>query len=334
MIVNEFQRAQSFNRAKAEERLLERLLFVTMDKAIESYILNCQVEERSKRTIESNRNNLYRFLWWLREGGYPVIIADISPDHIRRFLLYLKEPNRWNSNAISSRHQASATTVDKYYRTLKTFFNWARREKFVNENPLDNIKPPKLPINVIPIYSQEDIKALLAACPQTFLGIRNRAIILLALDTGLRLSELLGILSEDISIPGGLVKVRGKGSKERIVHFGKHVQQALLKYLIVRHQTDYPSLWLTEEGKPLTSRGFQIAFRRLAQSAGLKGKHTIHMLRHTSATLYLDSGDPLSLQYLLGHSSLSMVKRYTESKRAEQAIEQHRKNSPVEKLLE
>jgi site-specific recombinase XerD len=328
MNVNRRQRASDFWANRYRERLLERLILVGMRQAVESFLLNCQVEELSLKTVSFYRGILDIFLGYCEETGLPPVLSQISPDEIRRFLVYVKERKGQRPGV-----KVSAWTTRAYYAALSAFFNWAQGEGFVQDSPMANIKPPKTPKMIIPIYSQEDVKLLLGACPQSVLGIRNRAMIIMDLDTGLRLSELVGILLEDVSIPGGLVKVRGKGAKERIVHFGKLTKQALLKYLVVRPKQECPQLWLTEEGKPLTARGFQIAFRRLTQKVGLKGRCTVHMLRHTAATVYLKTGDPLTLQYLLGHSSLAMVQHYTESGRAEQAVRQHEKSSPVERFL-
>lgn len=309
------------------------LLKVPISKVIESYILNAEVEQRSKKTIEGYRGNLGRFLWFAQKNGYPESVGDLQPDHIRKFLVYVSQSaSRWDSKANTAQHSVTPATVQMYYKTLKAMFNWAKTEGFLEKNPMDNIKSPKLPKVVIPIYADSDIAKLLALCENSLLGIRNRALILMALDTGLRLSELLSIKLDDVSITGGLAKVHGKGAKERVVHFGKITKQALIRYLMTR-PTQGTNLWLTEEGKPLAPAGFRVAFKRMAKKAGLSGRTTVHQLRHTFGTLFLDSGDPLTLQYLLGHSTLAMTQRYTESKRASQAIAAHEKSSPVEKML-
>ncbi|MFC1944457.1 tyrosine-type recombinase/integrase [Chloroflexota bacterium] len=152
-------RSPLFLKDRLKQSLLDLLSIVTLERVVESFILNCQVERLSDRTIGSYQGNLGRFLWFTCEYGYPAAISDISPDHIRKFLAYVSEnKQRWGSEANPARRQAGPATLEKYYKTLKAFFNWAKREGFVTTNPLDNIRPPKLPQRIIPTYNPEQIQ--------------------------------------------------------------------------------------------------------------------------------------------------------------------------------
>ena len=116
---------------------------------------------------------------------------------------------------------------------------------------------------------QEHIRDMLLLCDESkFLGVRNRAIILAFVDTGLRLSELAGIQLKEIDFDRELIKVMGKGAKERVVGIGKVAQKAMLKYLLIRRD-NHPCLWVTEEGRPMQARGIQIMIRRLGKRIGI-----------------------------------------------------------------
>jgi site-specific recombinase XerD len=139
-----------------------------------------------------------------------------------------------------------------------------------------------------------------------------RAILLLFLDTGLRLSELAALRMADLR-PDGSVKVMGKGARERIVPVGSVARQALARYLWVRStpDADQPIFRSERGGGPLGGRGIQQVFRGLKLRAGVPGRCSPHSLRHTFARSYLvNGGDAFSLQRILGHATLDMVKRY------------------------
>jgi len=157
--------------------------------------------------------------------------------------------------------------------------------------------------------------------------------ILVLLDTGVRLSELIGMKLSDIDNDKGYIKVLGKGAKERVVRIGKTTQKALWRYLIYRPQNGRKELWLTEEGKSLGSSGIQSLIKRLKQRAGINGNGSIHRFRHSFSINFLrQDRNVFNLQYLLGHSDLEMVRRYTATLGMEDALKAHEMASPVDAL--
>ena len=164
---------------------------------------------------------------------------------------------------------------------------------------------------------------------------RNRAIVVLALDTGLRASEIAGVTLGQLNLQAGLVKVMGKGAKERIVPIGKFVQATLRHYIDkVRPKpldTGIDNLFLTSDGKPITANSIKLMFTKLAKHSGVKRLHA-HLCRHTFATSYLmNGGDIFSLRGILGHTTFEMVNHYLHFTSA-QITEQHHKYSPMDKL--
>ncbi|MBA7698769.1 Tyrosine recombinase XerD [subsurface metagenome] len=187
-------------------------------------------------------------------------------------------------------------------------------------------RAPKVPKKVIVPFTTEHIRRLLLLCnDRKFLGARNRAIILMFLDTGLRLSELANIQIKDVDFDRETIKVMGKGAKERVVRIGKTAQKALLHYLLMR-QDSFPYLWVSEEHKPLDRRGVQTMIQRLGKRAGVEGvRCSPHTFRHTFATRALLNGaGEFEVQSLLGHEGLAMTRRYTASLRSEAAVVGHR----------
>ena len=185
---------------------------------------------------------------------------------------------------------------------------------------------------VIATFSPQQINDMLELCtPHTFLGSRNRAIVLILLDTGLRLNELTSIKIGDVK--ENMITVWGKGTKQRRVRMGATTQKALWRYMLYHHR-EIEHLWLTEEGLQMQPRGISIMVRRLGKRAGFDDvRCSPHTFRHTFAINFLrNGGDIFTLQYLLGHSSLEMVRRYLGALNAEDAANAHSRYSPVDNM--
>jgi site-specific recombinase XerD len=308
-----------------------------------AFILTKLTEGKSPRTIEFYAENLRRFLWYAERENWPPDLVDISPWHIKAFLGYVAtEKARWGlegNGSETSRQRASQATVRHYYDILKGFFNWLVEEGILAENFMDKIHVAKPMPPVISPYSPGEIRKMLAICNYDFehnarlLGSRNRAIILVLLDSGLRLAELLAMKLGDIHEENGHIKVLGKGRRERVVRVGKTAKSAVDQYLAYRPQNGRRELWLTEEGKPLNETGLQSLVKRLKQRAGVDSEGSIHRFRHTFALQFLRADhNVFNLQYLLGHAELEMVRRYTTTLGMEDALDAHQASSPADLL--
>jgi integrase/recombinase XerC/integrase/recombinase XerD len=193
--------------------------------------------------------------------------------------------------------------------------------------------PPKVPKELIKPFTTQNIEDMLTLCDNSFLGFRNRAIILTFLDSGLRLSELANIQLNDIDFERETIRVMGKGSKERIVRIGKQTQKAVLKYLLQRND-GLGCLWVTEERRPLHRWGIQTMIIRLGKRAGMVNvRCSPHTFRHTFAIMALQNGiGEFNLQWLLGHSTLTQTRRYCGTLGATEAISAHKKAGPVDSM--
>lgn len=202
------------------------------------------------------------------------------------------------------------------------------------------IPVPKAPQKVINTFTHEQIGKLAQACYNSNgNGYRNLTILLLLLDSGIRVSELVNINLEDVNLAEGWIKIiKGKGGKERIVPVGSVVQKSLWKY--INHYRPQPltqkvtRLFLSDDGLPLTRSSIQQMFRRCGKRAGISGvRCSPHTFRHTFAKSYLvNGGDIFSLQKILGHTSLASVRTYLNLFGID-IKKQHQKYSPADNLV-
>ena len=322
---------------------LESVPGTSLRSLVKGYLLTHQTQGSSPNTVEYYRGILTRFLWFAEENDWSDDVRLINEWQIREFLGYVgTETNRWDkqgNGAESSTRKSSSRTVHHYYGALRAFFNWMVGEGFVRDTPLAKVKVQKTKPRVIQPYSLEAIKRIIQLCDYDyehgakFLGSRNRAIVLVLLDSGLRLSELTNIKTHDIDTEKGWIKVLGKGGKERIVRIGKTAQKALWRYLMYRGESDCEEVWLSEEKRPMQSSGVQSAIQSLKKRAGINENGSVHRFRHTFALNFLRADrNPFNLQYLLGHNSLEMVKRYTATMGMEDALKAHEKASPADTM--
>ena len=315
----------------------------SLKSLINGFVLTKQTDGKSPRTVEFYAENLKRFLWFAQQKTWPDDIRMLTEWNIREFLGYVaNETNRWGlkgNGAEPARRKVTHTTVHHYYVCLANFFGWITREGFLKDNPLDKIRVTKPKDKVIKPYTYEDIARMLAVCDMDyesnakFLGSRNRAIVLVLLDSGVRLSELTGMKLQDVNDSNGNIRVMGKGSKERIVRIGKTAQKSLWRYLIHRPNNGREELWLSEEGKMLRPDAVHCMIKRLKERARVGGDGSVHRFRHTFALNFLRvDKNVFNLQYLLGHSELEMVRRYTSALGVEDALKAHEKASPADTM--
>jgi site-specific recombinase XerD len=302
---------------------------------VQGYILNCRCEGKSPSTVGTYEEHLRRFLAYCQQKGIPDQPGKLGAHHLREFLWYVaSEPVRWGGGPATARRAAGQSTVNHYYRVLNTFFRWLEKEGLIPENPLANLKPPKIEQKAIQALSQADVEALLDRCsPKKHLGCRDRAIILVLLDSGMRVSELADLRIADVDMKTGSVLVKnGKGGKQRLVRIGSAARKALWRYLALYRRGNGDRLLLTRNGEPLKTNAIKLMVRRLGKEAGVPNVH-VHKLRHTFAISFLRAGgDIFTLKYLMGHSSLVMVQNYLKSLNAEDAVKAHERFGPVDHM--
>ena len=306
-----------------------RSLSIPLHRLIEGFLLSCKVENKSPKTLSFYKHNLYKFRWYLDKFG----IDTIDASTIRNFLGYVKDTeNRWDSTNARANRMVSPTTVKSYYISLSALFTWALEEQLITANPMATVKKPKLPHKSVKGCEPETIKILINAFNgRSFNDLRNKAMLLMFLDTGLRLSELAGLTLSDINIEKGIIKIIGKGNKERYARIGVKTQKALWNYLAHR-PVEKEYVWLGKGYCKMTVDGIALVIRNLGKRLGIR--LSPHRLRHSFAISFLRNGaNPFELQIALGHTTLEMTRKYTQALGFEDVFKRHVLASPVDRLV-
>jgi integrase/recombinase XerD len=320
------------------------VLSLSLSQAIEGFLLDAAARSLSPRTVADYENSFRKLRAFL--GDPP--IADVTADDVRRFLASLSAVAaapagvaRRPARAIGKKQKLNIHTG------LSALWTWALAGQYVTAHVVRQVQRPKPEKPVIVPFSQEDLRGLLAATgrrsavysrpgkracdharPQ---ALRDRAILLLLLDTGMRASELCGLKLRDVDAKNRAVTVWGKGSKERRLPLGPRSAAALWKYVADarKEATVNEVVFLAQDGAPMTRNGLLRIIYRLGAAAGVADAHP-HRFRHTFAIECLRNGmNERTLQELLGHESLEMLRVYTRIAQTD-IVNGHQVASPVE----
>jgi len=287
---------------------------------------------------------LRNFLWYAREEHWPQDAGEISRDLIRQFLEYVAtSTHRWGYDdpTRSSARRASPGTVNHYGRVVKRLFRWAAdEEELIPDTGIWRLRLPGPHYKQVAPYTDGEVLAMLSGCEDEFrasskmLGARDKAIISIFADTGLRLSELAGIRLADLAPSLKQLRVMGKGAKMRVLPLQGESMKTLNRYLIrFRPPGNSDYLWLNDEGGRLSASAITTMVARLKGRVGVTSSGMVHRFRHYFATRYLENGGNLNaLRLLLGHESLSMVLHYSRWVEANRAIAEHDRFSPLDHL--
>ena len=310
----------------------------TLSECIDYYEICNRAEGKSPKTVNWYSANLNSFRSYLNNRHLPDSIDSIDAKLLREYVLYLLKKSKFSDHPYTPAKDEplSTSTIHGHVRTLRAFFSWLVREGLIETNLARELKPPKTSKKVISTLSDEEILSILRTfSPMSPSEARNQTIFMLLLDTGLRIGELVSLKMEDVHMNEGFLKVLGKGKRERIVPIGCNAQKALQRYLFrYRPKPAHPEIdrvFLSIYGHPLTENSLKLMFARLAKRAGVHRLHA-HLCRHTFATRFLiNGGDVFTLQQILGHSTLEMVRHYV-NLAANHVAMQHQKYSPLDRL--
>lgn len=290
-----------------------------IEALLSSFRLILRAEGLSEKTYVIYADAVRRLGAFRVERGMPPLTA-MTSEHIREFLGEMQGRN-------------APSTVNQRYRSLGRFYKWLLDEGEVRENPMLRIKPPNVPDRLKEHYGTESIERVLKACGErSWTALRDRAMVLVLYDTGVRASELCGMCMDDIDLDEQAVKVIGKGRKERLMPLGAKAALAVDKYLRKRPQTVADHVWVSTRGQPMTFNALRICLRRRFDEAGVPFKG-IHGFRRSFAIAFLDAGGYAEdLQQIAGWNSLQMVQRYTKATASARARHAHKKLSPADRL--
>jgi site-specific recombinase XerD len=298
----------------------------------------------SARTIRDREEAMERVCWFLEnEEECPATLEALTPERLRRFLAYAREPNRAGRYGSQKRPRACTearpATVETYYRRLRTFLNFCLAEGLIHESPLRNVRRPKVPFEQIRPLTEAQIQALLDGARRGRHPERDVALIILLVDTGLRAGELCSLTVGDVDRGTGDLTVLGKGNKRRIVFMGTAARRAVWRYIeayrreAAQDKPLFVSVGGHTSGAALTIYGVHQIVAKAGKAAGVADvRCSPHTLRHTFAVSFLRGGGNLfELQQLMGHTDLTVLRRYVALAQTDLA-EAHRAASPADRM--
>jgi integrase/recombinase XerD len=321
---------------------------LSLSKSIDGFLKFKTAEGLSQRTITSYEYTLNHWLNYIGDRS----VSEIQPSDLTGYMAWLRteyKPVRFNG----SKEPLSAKSIRNVWVTFRSLFGWLHVE-FKYPNPAIEISAPKFQKHPVETFTKEDVEKILKACvysresqteerkkfvmrrPSTY---RDQAIVLVLLDSGLRATELCSLTINDVDLKTGKVTIRhgvtggAKGGKGRTVYLGKVARKAVWRYLAGREDGDdsRAPLFISQADRPFNKDSLRVLINRLGARAEVKKTYP-HKFRHTFAITYLRSGgDVFTLQSLLGHGSLDMVRHYAQI--ADVDVEQaHRKASPADNM--
>ncbi len=321
---------------------------LTLNQAIDGFVYYKTATGKSTHTLADYRTTQRKVMTYFQHD--PAFVDLKRADWIGFFAWlttdYVAQPGGIAPRAVK---RLAPKSIFNIHTNLSSLYTWAVKEEIVDRNLIRTIDPPPFEDPVIVPFTKDEINALLKACDKSRdwqarpgvsnarpTALRDRAIVYVLVDTGIRAEELCNILIDDLNMGSNSIKVHGKGAgndkAERVVYFGKQTARSIWKYIAPRLGNLRSPLFVrsrTAVEAPLNRNTLWQMLDDLGERAGVQDVHP-HRFRHTFAVTYLrNGGDVFTLQNLLGHSDMEMVRRYLSLANADSA-NVHRKASPVD----
>ena len=254
----------------------------------------------SSNTLRGYRRDIFQFINFLKKKKINSF-KSISYQDLLSYLGYLRN------------YGYSETTIGRKVASLKSFFKFLSARKIIKSNPVALLSSPKKPDRLPDFLTLEEVEKILnIPSEKNWQSLRDKAILELLYSTGIRVGELTSLKIGDIDFFQELIKVKGKGKKERIVPIGRYALKALIEYIERRPNKKEKNVFLNKYGKPLSERSVERIIDKFSKKAGIGKKITPHTFRHTFATHMLDRGADLrTVQELLGHERITTTQIYT-----------------------
>jgi len=291
---------------------------------LDEYVFDCQCRKLSDKTIQNYAKQIRYLLNFLEQEKSVMDIEGVDPRHIKEFIMNMKKKGR------------KVNYCNDLLKAFKVYFRYAYDEGYIDTLLTEKIKNMKKDKVIIRTFSEQELKRLLNHYHgHTYLAIRNKVMLMLLVDTGIRLSELTGLTEAQIKYDHIIIK--GKGSKERVVPNSPLLSKWLMKLMSVRkayfqYRIIPPNLLLSKNGKPLESAIVDRIIKNAGKACYVSSdiRVSAHTFRHTYAHYQLKNGlDIYTLSRLLGHENISITQTYLNGIRDEDVLEQAKKTSPL-----
>ena len=312
-----------------------------LDNLLEEYWLSLRAANRSRKTISRYEGSLKALAIFLKSKGLGTSINQIGAREVASFILHLQKSRRWPNRGTAGKDFGglSPFSIQGYVRDIKAFWSWLERQGYIGKNVMARLPLPKVPQVDMPTFSPEQVHGLLSTIDKVKpVGARYYCLLVILLDTGLRIGEAVNIKVADLDIKGGFITVIGKGQKRRVVPFSPFTRRVLNHYIEgSKHQhIETPSIYLfpDQSGSHISINAVQQYLRRLGKKTRLNfHRCSPHVLRHTFATQAVVNGANLfALKSIMGHSSLQTTAKYTHLTSSDLKT-QHSTFSPAENML-
>ena len=293
----------------------------------EEFVFDCQCRKLSDKTIKNYGKQIEYLFNYLQEEKGIIDIEEVKPQHVKQFLMMIRSKGR------------TVTYFNDLLKAFKVFFRYAYEEGYTEELITEKIKNAKKEKIIIRTFSEGETKRLINFYDgNDYLDIRNKTIILMFIDTGIRLSELTGLTEEQIKYD--YIIIKGKGEKERVVPKSPMLSKWLSKYMAVRnsyfqYKNVPPNIFLTKNGKLLDSSPVDTVLKKAGRGCEVSKdiRVSAHTFRHTYAQYQLKAGlDLYSLSRLLGHENISITQTYLNGMKDIDVLQQAQKTSPLMNL--
>jgi integrase/recombinase XerD len=308
--------------------ILGGLYIMLLDDSVKEFIFECQIRQYTWKTVKGYKNTLEYLATYLKEVHHLTDIEQVNEHHLKAFFAY--QINK----------KCKETYLNGLIKVYRAFYKYLVEQEYVVKNPILKVSWMHEPTNIIKTFSDEEVKRMLSVYPETdYLNIRNKAIMAMLFDTGIRNYELCCLPNDNIK--DNYIAIYGKGKKERQVGKSPYLSKILMKYERVKKyyfefkNVKLDNYFLSRTGRPLTNE----AVGRIVHIAGEQAKisDTIrcspHTCRHWFAQSQIKNGiDVYSLSRLMGHSNIKVTQRYLEGMRDNQIVSQSIKTSPLMNL--
>ena len=296
----------------------------SFENATDLFLRDAKLRNLSIHTIKFYRVHLDIFRELLEKARVPSAPANITQDAIKNHVIL----------AMMDAGQKE-TSINCVLRAARALFNFLVNEGYLGRSPMKKMNLVRQKKTVIATFTSDQVRVILDQPDQkTFVGVRDHTLMMLLFETGVRIRELVEIELPHINWQDGVIRVDGKGNKQRLVPFQGVMRRQLAKYLQLRGGLDTVALFVTIDNEPVSIRSIQDQIAMYGRRAGIKDvRCSPHTFRHTFAKMSVQNGaDVFALQAVLGHASLDQVRTYV-NLFSNEVRDKHRKFSPIEKLF-